>query len=43
MHWERIKESDIKTANTLIKNPLLMKMINFLEKKGKFGLKESKN
>ena len=43
IYWEKVKEVDIKAANTLIKSPLLMKILDFLEKKGKFELKESKN
>jgi aspartyl-tRNA(Asn)/glutamyl-tRNA(Gln) amidotransferase subunit B len=38
-YWEEIKETDLETANKLLKNPFLLKIFNVLEKK-KFLVKE---
>ena len=41
-HWEEKRGIDSGTSDKLLKNPLLLKTFNFLEKKGPMG-KESKN
>jgi aspartyl-tRNA(Asn)/glutamyl-tRNA(Gln) amidotransferase subunit B len=43
-YWEEVKEvEDIDTANKLFKNPILLKIFNFLVKKKSWTGKENKN
>lgn len=41
--WQELEKFDSRIANEVSKNPHLMKLFNFLEKKGKRELKEGKN
>jgi len=43
VYWKELKQFDLKSAQEINKNPDLLKILNFLEKKKTFELKESKN